>query len=155
MSLGSLAWEHLCLGLDGLWYLNVDFQLEWFCKYLLDLHLDIKLTCLLYWNLSIPLTRGMDIWLEFHLTQWLAWWLVLETYLCLAYHSEFHLDTHLNLQILELICIVRCWTRLLGSGMVLKRSGVGIPAVASRISAKLLVGNKYFLRTSLWRYYHI
>ena len=52
----------------------------------------------------------------------------------------FHLDTHLNLQILELRCLSHFWERLLGCGMSLKWPGFCVAVVASCISMKLPVG---------------
>ena len=56
--------------------------------------------------LEISLVIGKDLWLEFHLIQWVALWLLLGKDIWLDDHWNFHLDTHLNLQILELWLIL-------------------------------------------------
>ena len=40
--LGYLDWGHLGLSLDGLWGLNLDFQLAWCWGHLLDIHLNLQ-----------------------------------------------------------------------------------------------------------------
>ena len=51
-----------------------------------------------------------------------------------------HLDTHMNIHIIYMIFLVRCWARLLGGGLALEWSGVSVAAAASRIASKLLAG---------------
>ena len=77
--------------------------------------------------------HGKDIWLESNLANWLDLLLALEKYIWLYYHWDFHLDPHLNLQILELICLSQFWARLLGCGLDLKRSDVSVVASNSHI----------------------
>ena len=57
----------------------------------------------LYWNSEITLSHGKDLWLEFHLDHWLAWWLALEKDMWLDYHCYLHLDPHSTIQILDLL----------------------------------------------------
>ena len=57
---------------DGIWYLNLAHQLVWLCNTLLYLHLKLQLEFFLSWNLEIPLARGKDLWLEFHLEHCVA-----------------------------------------------------------------------------------
>ena len=51
--------------------------------------------------LEIFLAHGKDIWSDFHLVHWMAWWFALEKYHWLDYHWDFHLDSYLTLQILD------------------------------------------------------
>ena len=54
------------------WDLNLTYKMVYCWEHLLDLHLDIPLTCLLDWNFKINLEHGKDLWLEFHLAECLA-----------------------------------------------------------------------------------
>ena len=116
------------------------WEIEGIWEHLLDMHLNIQLACWLAWHLKIILVHGKDIWLEFHLAHCLDWWLALEKDILLAYNWYFQLDTHLILQILELIFQARWRARLLGCGLDLKRSGVVAAVYASRIYAKIISG---------------
>ena len=46
-----------------------------------------------------------NLWMEFHLDHWLAWWLAMEKDLWLDYHWELYLDHHLTLQILDWLAL--------------------------------------------------
>ena len=74
-----------------------------------------------------------------------AWWLALEKDIWLAYHWYLQLDPHLNPQILELCWLSHWSVRLLGCGLALKRSGIGVPVDASQIDAKILSGGHVFI----------
>ena len=101
--------------------------------------------CLLDWHLLIPLAHRMDIWLEFHLTYWIAWLMALKKDLWFYYHCDFNLDLHVDLQIMELRCPARWWLHLLGCVMDLKQSGFGDVAVTSRIVVNLISGERLFI----------
>ena len=96
-------------------------------------------------SIFLGLTLGKNIWLEFHLSLWLYLWLALEKGLLLDYHWCFCLLIHLDLQIMELICLAHFWERLFGCDFYLNQSGVCFPAAVSRLSAKLLAGRWVFL----------
>ena len=48
--------------------------------------LEVSISIFLAWNLSLSLANGKDLWLEFHLAQWVTCLLALGKDIWLAYH---------------------------------------------------------------------